>query len=87
MSTLSDHPEESPHEGGEAPAASAEEELAIRVQKLGLSTAGGKKLLILDLNGLLVHAVFKGDGDGISVPNSRKPDFVVGRKYGRCWVS
>ncbi|CAA6668532.1 unnamed protein product [Spirodela intermedia] len=82
MSALSVRPEGPPRGGGKAPAASEEDDdLAIRIERLGLSPPGGKKLLILDLNGLLVHTIFQSRGDITSVPSSREPDFIVGRKY------
>uniref|UniRef100_A0A1D1ZET1 Mitochondrial import inner membrane translocase subunit TIM50 n=1 Tax=Anthurium amnicola TaxID=1678845 RepID=A0A1D1ZET1_9ARAE len=49
------------------------------IEKLRISSPSCRKLLILDLNGLLAHTFF--DDQGVKVPNSRRPDAIMGRKY------
>ncbi|MQL76940.1 hypothetical protein Taro_009333, partial [Colocasia esculenta] len=50
-------------------------------EKLSLSSpsCGKKKLLILDINGLLAHTFFH--DQGVKIPASRLPDVVMGLKY------
>ncbi|KAK1299930.1 hypothetical protein QJS10_CPB13g01705 [Acorus calamus] len=51
---------------------------SLDVEKLTITDP--KKLLVLDLNGLLVHSFMK--SKQVKIPNSPRPDCTIGRKLG-----